>query len=305
MLDTTLSDAERYPLKLYDLLVLSAESWRNSIGEPVGPVTVQWTKDPRHAIQEYANPGFLGDRFHRPLFISDERAQWQGTCMVIDPAGRGKDETAYAVLRALNGMLFLVACGGFRKGADPAVLEALTVIARDKRVNHVLVESNFGDGMYTKLLEPVFTRIDPVTRQPFYPVTIEEYRVTGQKELRIIEDLEPVMNQHRLVVEESVIEEDARLASENPQYSLFYQLTHLTKDRGSLRHEDRVEVLARACRYFRDQLAVDASKAEAAHRAKLQDADYSAFMRRCKKEVRPSTYHGLRHGVLHQLSTKR
>lgn len=289
MLDTSLSDAERYPLKLSDLIVLSVESWRDKTQDRVGPVSLQWTRDPRNAISELANPGFAGDRFHRPLFISEEQAKWQGTVMVIDPSGRGGDETAYAIVRALNGTLYLVGSGGFRDGFSPETLSALVLAAKEKGVNHVLVESNFGDGMYTKLLEPVFAKD--------YPCTIEEYRVTGQKERRIIDDLEPVMNQHRLVVDEAVITDDLRLASDDPQYSLFYQLTHMTKERGALRHEDRLEVLARACRYFRDQLAVDATKAEAQHRAKLQQVEYEDFMRRCRREVRSSTYHGLHSGV--------
>lgn len=291
MLDTSLSDAERYPLKLSDLIVGSFDTWRDKAEQRVGPVSLQWMKAPTNAITELANPGFAGDRFYRPFGISEERAKWQGTVMVIDPSGRGKDETGYAVVRALNGKLFLVASGGLRgDGASPESLDTLVGIARDKGVTHVLIEENFADGMYTKLIEPVFARE--------YPCTVEEYRVTGQKEKRIIDDLEPVMNQHRLVVEQEVIEADLKGAETEPQYSLFYQLTHITKERGALRHEDRLETLSRACRYFREQMAVDAAKAEESHKERLRDAEYAAFMVRVRRQAPPrKTYHGMHSGV--------
>jgi len=107
-----------------------------------------------------------------------------------------------------------------------------------------------------------------------HPCTIEEYRSTGQKELRIIEDLEPVMNQHRLVIDSKVAMEDSKLAEDDPQYSFLYQLTHITKDRGALRHEDRLEVVSRACRYYREQMAIDHGRADEAHRAKLRDEEF-------------------------------
>lgn len=280
MLDTSLSDALRYPLKLSDLIVMD-------LAPDAGPVRVEWTSDPRNAITDLANPGFAGDRFYRPLHISDERTPWQGTVMVIDSSGRGEDETAYSVVSQLHGKMFLRAEGGFRDGYSDETLRGLAEIAREHKVTHILIESNYGDGMFTKLFEPVLATI--------YPCSTEEYRVTGQKERRIIDDLEPVMNQHRLVVDQSVIRKD--LAEGEPKYSLFYQMTHLTKERGALRHEDRLDTLAQACRYFRDLLAQDAKKAEEQHAQKLRDQQMQEFMARARKPVQARTYHGMGRGV--------
>ena len=76
----------------------------------------------------------------------------------------------------------------------------------------IIVESNFGDGMFTQLLKPVVQR--------YYPVTIEEVNHTKQKELRIIDTLEPVMNQHGLVVSPQLIRQDFDTTDSN--YQLFY-----------------------------------------------------------------------------------
>lgn len=254
MLDTSLSDAERYPLKISDLMVMDLDNEE-------APVKASWTSDPRNAWADIPNLGFTGDRAHRPLYVSPDRAKYTGKLMVIDPSGRGKDETGVVVLKELHALLYLMKAVGFRDGYSLPTLEAIARLARDQKVAHVLIESNFGDGMFKALIDPVFTRI--------YPVTTEEVRATGQKELRIIEDLEPVLNSHRLVVDASLLREDAK--TDEPSFSLAYQLTHLTRDRGSLKHDDKLDALAHGCRYYRMALSRDVENAEAAYKRKEKE----------------------------------
>jgi hypothetical protein len=262
MLDTTLSDALRYPLKMADLIYFDCHHEDT-------PVRLAWASDPRLAVTDIANIGFAGDRLYRPLHASEQRSRYEGAVMVIDPSGRGKDHTAVGVGKSLAGMVYLTALKGMQGGYEPATLEAIAVLAKIQQVKHIWIESNFGDGMFQKLIEPYFARI--------YPCTIEEYRSTGQKELRIIDDLEPVLNQHRLVIDGSVAREDSKIAEDEPRYSFMYQLTHLTKQRGALRHDDKVEVVAKICRYFRNAMAVDHELAEKRHREQLRDEEFKKF----------------------------
>lgn len=264
MLDTSLSDAERYPLKTGDLVVVDT-------APDQGPVRVEWTSDPRNAVADLGNPGFSGDRFYRPLHVSAERQAWQGTVMYIDPSGRGKDETGWAIVRHLLGQLYLCAAGGFRDGYSDATLKGLAEKAKRYKVTQIMVEPNMGDGMFTKLLTPVVAAT--------YPCSVEESdRAVGQKERRIIDTLEPVLNQHRLCVDTSVIKEDQAQLQEDPRYSLFYQLTHLTADRGSLRHDDRVEALSGAVAYFLDQMEADTRKLHDRHLEELREQSYAKFI---------------------------
>ena len=99
----------------------------------------------------------------------------------------------------------------------------------------------------------------------------------GQKELRIIDTLEPVMNQHRLVVGRSVIEADLAVAKSDQSYSLFYQMSRITKERGSLAHDDRLEAVAGAVFHWVEAMARDVNKAEDSHRDKMQDAELKRF----------------------------
>jgi hypothetical protein len=264
MLDTSLSDADRYPLKLADLIVMS-------VPVKLAPVSVEYARDPRYAMVDVPNVGFAGDRLHRPMAVSEQRTDWQGTVMYVDPSGRGKDETAYVVLRQCNGLLYLVAEGGFKDGYGDATLLGLIEIAKKHSASMILVEPNMGDGMFVSLLKPVSARL--------YPCTIEDAeRAAGQKERRIIDVLEPVMNQHRLIVDEDVLRADLKAAEEEPRFSLFYQITHITKDRGALRHDDRLDALAGAVAYFIEQLGRDTKRAEQDHLAALREIEYQKFL---------------------------
>lgn len=260
MLDTTLSDADRYPLKVADLVV-------TSLDPRMGPAKLTWCNDPEKVIDNLPNVALSGDRYYRPMWTAQEMADYTGTVMAIDPSGRGKDETAYAIVKILHGNLFLVAAGGFKNGFSEETLKGLAVLAKLHAVNHVRVESNFGDGMFTQLLKPVMGRI--------HPCMIEEERSVGQKEQRIADILEPVLNQHRLVVDHKVIKLDAE--SGEPKYQLFYQLTRLTRERGALAQDDRLDALAMAVGYWVEAMARDTDKAADEHKAALFDLELQKF----------------------------
>lgn len=120
-----------------------------------------------------------------------------------------------------------MAAGGFKGGYEDETLIQLAKVARDHKVNQVLVESNFGGGMFSKVFQPVLNR--------YHPCSIEEVNQTVQKEKRIIDALEPVMNRHKLIVDYDLVAADLDLNDKDKLYSLFFQLTHITKDRGALR----------------------------------------------------------------------
>lgn len=263
MLDTTLSDTEKYPLKLKDLIVQSLALDR-------GPLKLAWASDKDLAHTDLEAMGLTGDRFYAPFWVDRENMkEWEGTVLAIDPSGRGSDETGYAVVSQLGGQLFLRASGGLRGGYSMENLEALANIAKNYKAKQVIIEANFGDGMYSELIKPVLGRI--------YPCSVEEVKHHTQKERRIIDTLEPVMNTHRLVVDKAVIEKDYRDTQADPCYSLFYQMTRITADRGALKHDDRLDALSMAVAYWSESMARDNDKALEAHKAKLLDAELRKF----------------------------
>lgn len=251
MLDTSLSDADRYPLKLSDLIVMPLDNDK-------APEKVMWGRIPQNEIKELPNLGLAGDKYYSPQDTVGSYLDYTGSVMAIDPSGRGADETAYAVVKMLNGQLFVTDAGGVKGGYAKETLQALSVIAKNNKVNEIIVESNFGDGMFTELFKPVIHKV--------YDVTINEVRHSKQKELRIIDTLEPVMNQHRLVIDPKVIERDWQSVQnysteKAPKYTLAYQMTRITKERGALAHDDRLDALSMAVAYWVEQMASDADKA--------------------------------------------
>ena len=249
MLDSRLSDLDKYPLKISDLIVAS-------IDPEVAPERYVWARDPDlEWDSSVPNVAFAGERYYRPFKTLGDHIPYTGSVLAIDPSGRGKDETGFAVVKMLNGQLYVPAAGGIKGGYSDETLEALALLAKEHSVNYVITESNFGDGMFNELLKPVLNRI--------YPVSIEEVRHNTQKEKRIIDTLEPVMAAHKLVVDPKVVKEDYETIQKYPQesqlkYSLFYQMSRLTRERGAITHDDRLDALAIAVAYWVEQMAQDA-----------------------------------------------
>jgi len=267
MLDTSLSDVDRYPLKLSDLVIMRLDREQ-------APEKILWAGSPEYAYKDLPCVGMAGDRYYMPMGVSGEFMNYQGSVLAIDPSGRGKDETAYAVVKMLNSQLFVTAAGGLPGGYDDDTLKSLAMIAKDHNVNEVIIESNFGDGMFTALFQPVLAKI--------HKVTINEVRHSVQKEKRILDVLEPVMNRHKLIVDESVIQSDYNSTQHLPadkslKYQLFYQMTRLTRDRGSLAHDDRLDVLAIAVNYWTEQMSRDVDEAVDYHKNEKLRRDLESF----------------------------
>ena len=268
MLDTRLSDTDRHPLKLNDLIVAD-------IDNEIAPEKLVWAQAPDLVWDgSVPNVGFSGDRYYRPFKAVGEHIPFTGSVLAIDPSGRGKDETGYAVVKMLNGMLFVPDAGGLQGGYSEETLKTLAMIAKNHQVNAIVVESNFGDGMFNEIFKPVLTKV--------HPCTMEEVRHNIQKERRIIDTLEPIMNQHRLIISPEVIKKDFETAQGYPpelqlRYQLMYQMSRITRDRGAITHDDRLDALSIAVNYWTEQMAQDAEDNIANRKAELLNKELQAF----------------------------
>lgn len=267
MLDTRLSDADRYPIKLRDLIVMGLD-------RKMGPdVVVRSTADPG-ALKDLPVLGFDGDRYFGPAAPPSSFSPWTTVVMGLDPSGRGADETAASIVAELNGRLFLLWAGGWRDGYSPETLGAIAGLCVEWNVSILRFEKNFGDAMFGSLLQPYLVASWKGHRERLKSsgsapagvrsgTSMEEvsaYR--EQKELRVLSVLEPLIQQHRLVVDQEVIRRDynevmARRDDDRQTYSLIYQMAHLSRERGCLAHDDRVESLAIAAAHWKDTIGVD------------------------------------------------
>ena len=248
-LNCRLSTLEKYPIRLGDLIVMDLD------GKAL-PEVITWASGPEQRIDDLVCTGLGADRhFHRPMitqgWISADET-WR-CVMSIDPSGRGADEMAWSVVAELNGNLFLLESGGTTQGYSEEALKLLAMRAKRWNVTQVVVEANFGDGIFSHLLAPVMNRV--------HPCGIEEIRVSMQKERRICDVLGPLIQQHRLVVSSDVIRKDYLEAERNVdgghERSLMFQLSRITTERGALSKDDRIDALALAVQFWGEAAAQD------------------------------------------------
>ena len=269
MLDTSLSDAERFPLKFQDLIVT-----------PLGNECAEryaWSADPRYMIKDLNPVGLPGDRFYAPMFIDEGMCEYTESIVSVDPSGRGADETSAVVLSQANGYVFVRDMLAFRDGYSDSTLSSIVRLGKRYNVSRLLVESNYGDGMICELFKRHIIQMGA-------NFTTEEVRATVRKEQRIIETLEPVMNQHKLIIDPKVWEYDyASNPNEPPEkrleYMLGYQMSRMcnVKGGGAIKHDDRLDALSQGVQWFIDALAQSAFKAQAIRKNEEWKAMMDAF----------------------------
>ena len=252
MLDTSLSDAEKFPLKNADLIV-------TSVNPTDAPDSIIWCSDPRNCIKDLPTVGLPGDYFYSPMQLQGEWGPYQETICSVDPSGRGTDETAAAYISQRNGFLYLHEMRAYRDGYSDNTLLDILKGCRKYNVTKLVIETNFGDGIVAELFKKHLQQ----TKQN---IDVEEVRATVRKEHRIIDSLEPVLNQHRLVIDRSVIEWDYRSNPDAPPelrilYMLFYQMSRMCREKGAVKHDDRLDCLAQGVQYFTDAMGISAQEA--------------------------------------------
>ncbi len=235
LLDPSTSDELKYPLKLRDLMVMDLHPTQ-------GPQKIMWNMvNPRTDIESV---GLGKDRWYEPGFIDyTSMIDYDRAVMGIDPAGNGPDEVGWAVVKNVHSNLFVTAAGGIDGGHDEATLKKLCKIAIEQGVKEIKVEKNFGDGMYGKNLARVLGEMG-------LKIPITPYTATGQKEVRMIDTIEPALSNHKVIIDSKVAKDQI----------LMNQLTRVTRDRGSLTHDDRLDAMAICLAAFQDIFIIDTDK---------------------------------------------
>jgi hypothetical protein len=253
MLSTKLTDEMRYPLKPSNLVVMR-------LGDRL-PVNFVRGMTAEH--QRQYQVGSIRFSVASPQYVSPETSLPAGRVMRVDPAGGGKngDETAYAVVDQLNGNVFVRAVGGLPGGYGAEQLGALVAAVAKWKPNKLIVEKNMGHGAYTQVLLPLL-------RAAGVLCAVEDVFESGQKELRIIETIEPIAGRGSLVIDEDVLLDDwnstSHQATDKRQlFTLMFQFTKVTRDRGALVKDDRLDALAGAIAYWIGALGIDAQRKEA------------------------------------------
>ena len=279
MLSTSLSDADRYPLKLSNFIVADYNHMS-------APVHLVWSQDPDNRVKEFQK---LGNKASDKLYWAVKKAyeydKYSETIMYIDPAGGGMndgDESVGIILSRMTNMLFLRDIVATAGGYNEVDLLKFVYACKEHKVTTVRIEKNYGNGAHRAMLQPLFDK--------HYPCFVEEETVTGQKEVRIIDTLEPVLGSHRLVIHPSIIEKDKQLTLRYPTekqrvYSLLFQLSMITRDKRCLRHDDRVDALSGAVRYFLESIDFNEKVKEEKHHNEMANEFLNSWREKGKKST--------------------
>lgn len=279
MLSTQLSDEDKYPLKVGNLRFIGFDRQAK-----LAPMYLNFVKTERNQL---ALPeGFpIQDKMYTVQDASEFGAI-QGYHMYIDPAGGGRngDELAYAVTGLIAGRVCLVDAGGIKGGIEDLQLDFMTEKATHWKPFKIDIEKNFGNGAFSSVWTPRLLKV--------HTCEIEDVWESGQKELRIIDVLEPMVGAGKFMVYQDLLYDDWSRCQKYPvevrhTYSLFWQMARITRDRDSLIHDDRLDAVAGSARHWIDNLKVDDERARSAARR----AQYEALMKNPLGDGRPLPGH--------------
>jgi len=229
MLDTSLADQDKFPLKLSDLLVSKTAL------DPV--YCYEEYKKSNREVGYYVSESKAGDKAYECTH-SGHKIKYMRKVLALDPSGSGKDDFAYCVLGSRNGFLFVLEQGHWDGFAGSRVHD-IKEVAEKYKVNEIVIETNFGDELMINLLQPNINI-------PIVPV--KNYT---QKEKRIVSILEPLLNQNKLVVDKQF------LTNKGMQ-----QFCNLTPVKGSLKHDDYIDCLAIGVNHISEDLAINLHQAK-------------------------------------------
>jgi hypothetical protein len=249
-LDTSLSDMLKFPLRISDIPVMPLDAKR-------GPTSIVWRADREHVLDLPA-VALPGDRWYRPAEVG-QTVEWNDTIVAVDPSGRGRDETVAWILSQINGLIYARDVYTSTDGYSDETLRSILRMAKRRGAKRCVIESNFGDGLVMEVMKKHGQEMG-------IGLEYEEVRQSVRKEDRIIDTLELIMSQHRLILDQAIVEWDYNSNKDQPieerlPRMLSYQLTRMCREKGAVKYDDRVDALALGVKYFEDVFAVSAQEA--------------------------------------------
>lgn len=243
MLNPTLSDASRKPLRTEMIKVVSLPHV-NTL-----PVVLHTVGEER--IGSYG--------FTRVRVDSSEYQEKPYVIATIDPALGGMksgDRTGYVILGIVTGYAYILDCGSWKGGYSEELMTQWASTLSKYRPSQIIMESNAGNGIITQTFRPI---LQYYAQQNGWQVGLEDVRENGQKEVRGINRMLPVMGRGALVVTEDAIRSMEASLSDveiklREAFSLWYQINNVTYQRNSLLHDDTFDSLSLAIERARGRL---------------------------------------------------
>lgn len=255
MLCTKLTDKDRFPLNIDKILFMD-------VPDREAPTHINTIRSSDKLLKLPAGFSVPQAKLHEVVGFGSQLQEYDCFVMYIDPSGgqsTNSDEVAYSVVKGLNGNVFVDRVHGMKGGYSDENLDHLAdTIGYYWSLNipfTVYCEDNFGDGMFRKLLQSTL-------KNKRIGIEVLGDKVSNQKEIRIIDTLLPLISSNRLFFNRDLIDMDVACCNQHNarsrnQFSLFHQMKYITRERKALKHDDRLDSLAGALKFFAELLVVD------------------------------------------------
>jgi hypothetical protein len=238
------------PLKLRDLIVLELGS-SPAVGSSglLLPSEVIYNPLPANKL-EIEVDALTGDS---AVYAPDKTDAWikpEKIVCIVDTSGGGTDETTWTIGAELLGRVFGLWQGAALEGHTLGTLKGIAGDCKRWGVQTIEIEANFGGEMFAELLRPVCADMG------YTPEIISVPAKQVQKEVRIVENLEPLASSHRLIINAELLRRDFPVDYEDVEagkrryYRFTYQFSRMTKAKGAVPHDDRVEGFSGLAAHF-------------------------------------------------------
>ena len=245
MLNTSMINMFQAPLTWSKVMLIHSS--------PQYPITIQPSAFKSEIVeslrQEY--------RFAVPADIPSPYAAPTMIITAIDPALGGKtdpDRTAIVTIAVMKGWVCIIGMRSVEGGYSEERINEIAKAVAQHRPDVIRVEKNAGYGMFTQILTPAIRRIDPATWLP----EIKDEMSRGQKEPRIIDEVEPLFGAGAVAVTRAALKEhDDSLAGlpeeDQAKHSMLRQVENITREKNSLPHDDGADAFAMALAEARER----------------------------------------------------
>ena len=280
-----IGEGERRPLKLGDLMVMPLH--RDAV-----PFPVLWGEHDHNgstAIGTIENrspdPQSRLQAIRRPAQIGSTTINYQGTKAGLDIAGAGADRMVLCIVSMAAATFFVKNLTIMSGGLDSGSLAKIAAALREHGATELIYEKNADPtGAFGQLLtKAIGDAAVPKGADPLYPdgwsCQVTGKHSSGQKELRVINTIEPLLAGHKIVVAPQVLEPQC---PGHPEHEFQWQFTRITRERNSLQHDDAVDAMQIALAAWTDsnQSLSMREDAIAANAAKHKAEEWADRMKR-------------------------
>lgn len=282
-----IGEGERRPLKLGDLMVMPLH--RDAV-----PFPVLWGENDHNGstaigtIQNRApDPDSRLQAIRRPAQIGASTIAYQGTRAALDIAGAGADRMVLCIVSMAAATFFVKHMAIMQGGLEAGNLQRIAELCREHGATELVYEKNadptgaFGNLLTRAIQEATVEKGQEMLYPEGWSCQVTAKHSTGQKELRIINSIEPLLASHRIVVAPQVLEPQCH---GHPEHEFQFQFTRITRERNSLPHDDAVDAFALGLAAWTDSNQALSLKDEAIARQAARDREKAYRERLAKLE---------------------